>query len=99
MTYVLLAIIVLLALMLARVLQVVMRTIERDQQHRYTSEPSNLSAIVTNMLRTVEERDHWEATERMRDELRGALAQIDRMRHDQGRQALRASKPPRSVKA
>lgn len=97
MTYTLLAIIVVLALMLARVLQVFMRHVERNQKYRYTSEPSNLSVIVGDMLTTVEQRGQWDAIERMRGELRAALLQVNKMRHDQGMHDFRASKPARSI--
>jgi hypothetical protein len=99
MTYILLAIILVLCSVLALVLKVVFRLVDRDQRDRYTSEPSNLSVIVTDMLMTIEKRAQWDSTERMRDDLRHALWLINKMRHDQGQHDLRASKPARSIAA
>lgn len=59
------------------------------------SNPSSLRFMLIGMLKTVKKEQNWELLEFMRYELRSALQQVDRMRHDPVSLALRKSKPAR----
>lgn len=59
---------------------------------RQTEDPSMLSPILGQMLARVRVEADWGTLERMREELRHALLNIDELRHDPSQNKLRNSK-------
>lgn len=61
-----------------------------------TGNPDFLSFILQNMVHTVEKDGDWQKLETMRADLRGALRNLDKLRHDVYNKSLRDSKPSRT---
>lgn len=58
--------------------------------------PDLLSYILQNMVHTVEKDGDWKKLEIMRADVRGALRNLDKLRHDVSKKSLRDSKPSRT---
>ncbi|EPJ7982392.1 hypothetical protein L4Z68_001399 [Pseudomonas aeruginosa] len=68
--------------------------IRADQETRY--QPTMLRHTLERTLETARQQQDWSALEGLRFELKKALYTVDRLRHDAGDAALRATKPPRA---
>lgn len=66
------------------------QTVHSDR--RCTNDPASLRPVLWAMTERVKKRGEWSELEGMRNELRRALAEVDRMRHDAGDHKMRESK-------
>ncbi len=73
------------------------RTIARSiSDSKVIANPDILSYILQNMVHTVEKDGDWKKMETMRADVRGALRDLDKLRHNVSNKSLRDSKPSRT---
>lgn len=66
---------------------------ERERTWSDKDNPARFGVLTQAMTRRVQREGDWEALEHMRYQVRVALRDLNRLRHDPSQQNIRASKP------